>query len=299
MIAALVVSSPTLSPSTASAEPRVTSTPAVELEWPTQLHFRISAESDVAITEVTLRYTLRDTGFSAFSRPRDFTPGTSVNVTVSIDVNTSAGYVPVGNTFDYVWEITDASGAVFTSQPQSYLFLPPDGEWTSITSELMVVHHLRGEESLARRFLDAAVQTNADMGTLLGATLPHTPVVAVLFEDRAAMDVATTGSRVRETACGVRVSDTTIFLSPEPCGTFDETDTLRHEFTHLLVSAAAGPAAIPLWLNEGTAVTGQVAADRAYTGPFEQAVRTNRLYTFLEMQRSQNPSTRVELFYGQ
>lgn len=283
----------------AAAEPRIVAE-SVQLDYPAQLHFRVTAQSEAPITEVTLRYRLRASGIASFARPRDFTPGVSVNATVTIDVNTSSGFVPVGNTFDYYWEITDESGAVLTTEPQEYLLLPPDQDWQTREGGIITVYYPGGAglEGLVEQFLVAARETNERMGGLLGQPLQNPPALGVLFASRSDMDIATTGSRLRGTACGVRVSDSTIYLSPEPCGTFDQTDTLRHEFTHILVGENAGPV-VPLWLNEGTAVTGQVQADTAYTRPFEAAVRTNRLYSFIEMQRSQNPSTRVELFYGQ
>ena len=83
----------------------VISSAAPQNDYPKALNFKADISSDQEITDVTLRFSLRNRNLSGYGKPESFTPGTNVSVTVEIDTNPNTNWVPVGNEFVYHWEV--------------------------------------------------------------------------------------------------------------------------------------------------------------------------------------------------
>ena len=143
------------------------------------------------------------------------------------------------------------------------------------------------------------------MGRLLQTELEVVPVTTVLFASEADLEAAQPNrSEVYDAAtflCGSQVANNIIFVIDRSCGTRDRSDTLRHEFTHILVEAAGESALgkIPSWLNEGTAVYSQTEPGQGFSDPFEVALAIDRLIPFSTMFSSAGDPSDVGLFYGQ
>ncbi len=288
----------------ASAETRLVAQSVVN-EFPRRLVFKLTAESDADITDVTLRYTLSSTGIASFSKPVSFRAGKSVAVEVLIDVNSSSNYIPVGNDFTYFWEITTAEGRTETP-PERWFYLPPNREWKSVANDFMVVYYHGERANVAQSYLDAGAQTYQDIGRkLLNVDLKQLPIRVILFAVESELEPARPGSGARfdaaVTTCGTKVTSDIVFVIPQSCGTGDRTDTLRHEFGHILNEAAGdGPQAkLPSWLDEGTAVMAQTEPGQNFVGPFQTGVRVDRLIPFSQMGTTASDARQVGLFYGQ
>lgn len=272
--------------------------------YPQTLTFRVQATAPEVIEEVTLRYSVFGSS-SAFTRPEAFEPGETIDVSVDIDVDTGSGYIPVGSVFTYEWELLDANGETHTTEPREYLYLPPDQDWQSVENDFLIVHYHGDREAQAREYLEAVTETYAEMGALLGAELEDVPVRLVLFGDEAELDPARPGVPDTRDAllitCGVQLTPVVIFAIPIHCGTGDRTDTVRHEFTHILVEvAASGPLSVmPFWLNEGTAVLAQSEPGDGYAGAFANAVQQDALIPFNRMNTPPADANLSNLFYGQ
>jgi hypothetical protein len=103
------------------------------------------------------------------------------------------------------------------------------------------------------------------------------------------------------TNCGVKVANDIVFVIPVSCGTPDRTDTLRHEFGHIINDAAGNGVLAKLnsWIDEGTAVYAQSQPGSGYTGAVEAAIRSDRLIPFAQMGTPAADPRLVDLFYGQ
>jgi hypothetical protein len=277
-------------------------------EYPDRLVFRLAATSDINITDVTLSYRLTGRGTSALAKPNEaITPATDINTSVVVQVNSGASYIPVGSEFIYHWEIRTEDNEVFKGPDQTFFYLPPDQEWTSVSNDIMAVYYHGNKEALARDYLAAGEETWQKIGVdLLQAELRVKPVKVILFDNEAEMDPARPGAGAGTfdaavTTCGTKVTADIVLVIPASCGTNDRTDTLRHEFGHIINEAAGeGPlGTLPSWLDEGTAVYAQTTVGTNYTQAFETAVARDRLIPFNQMGTPSADAGAVNLFYGQ
>ena len=282
-------------------------TTAIENDFPQFLRFRLTTSAPSEVTDVTLRYRVTGAGSLARAKPEEFEPvppGADVNVEVRVPTGT-LGFIPVGSEFVYHWELTLDDGTTLESEESSYVYLPPGKDWQSVHNDFMRVYFHGNEEATALRYLEAAQRTYTRVGQLLQTELEIVPVNTVLFASESDLEDAQPGrSEVYDAAtflCGSQVANNVIFVIDRSCGTRDVSDTLRHEFTHILTKAAGESALgkVPSWLDEGTAVYAQTEPGSGFLDPFEVGVAIDRLIPFRVMIGGNSDPNQVGLFYGQ
>ncbi|MBI5946727.1 MAG: hypothetical protein HY875_01145 [Chloroflexi bacterium] len=293
------------SPPLAAADSTVVSS-TVDNGYPKSLTFKLEAKSDSDITDVSLSYSLSGKGGGAIGKPKELTPGKAVSVQVNVDTNTGNAYVPVGTELTYHWEITTADGKTTTTPDAKYFYLPPDHQWEKVSNDFMTVYYYGNRKPLAESYLAAGTDTYDRIGKqLLNVTLKQLPVNVVLFAVESELEKAKPGNGgtfdAAVVTCGTKVSSAVVLVIPQSCGTNDRTDTLRHEFGHILNQAAGeGPLGkLPSWLDEGAAVYAQSEPGDDYIGPFQSAARGNRLLPFSSMGVASSDASTVNIFYGQ
>ena len=302
LLASLVLGLPA---SSSAQSPEFTTT--IENDFPQFLRFRLTISVPGEITDVSLRYRVTGSGSLARAKPEEFEPiprGFDARVDVRVPTGT-LGFIPVGSEFIYNWELTLDDGTTLESESESYVYLPPGKDWQSVQNDFMRVYFHGNEEATALRFLEAAERTYARVGQLLQTELETVPVNTVLFASEADLEQAQPHrSEVYDAAtflCGSQVANNVIFVLDRSCGTRDRSDTLRHEFTHILTKAAgeSGLGRVPSWLDEGTAVYSQTEPGRGFLDPFEVGVAIDRLIPFRVMISGNSDPNQVGLFYGQ
>ena len=272
--------------------------------FPQFLHFRLTGAAPAEVTDVSLRYRVVGSPSLARAKPEAFLPATDLDVETRVSTGT-LGFIPVGSEFVYHWELVLEDGAVLETGEERYVYLPPEEDWQSVHNDFMRVYFHGGRESIALRYLEAAERTYERMGRMLQTELRVVPVITVLFASEADLEEAQPfRSEAYDAAtflCGSQVAINIIFVIDRSCGTRDRSDTLRHEFTHILVEEAGESALgkVPSWLNEGTAVYSQTEPGRGFTDPFEVALAVDRLIPFSVMISGNNDPSDVGLFYGQ
>jgi len=277
----------------------------IENGYPGTLTFKVTASADTNITDVTLRYSLKGRGTGALGKPESLAPARNLSAEVVLQVNSASNYIPVGSEFTYHWEITTADGATFTGPESQFLFLPPNREWKSVSNEFMVVYYHGERQSIANAYLKAGEDTYQRIGReLYGVELELSPVKVIMFADEAESDLARPGTGGRfdaaVTTCGTKVTNDIVLVIPIACGSADRTDTLRHEFGHILNQTAGEGtlAKLPAWVDEGAAVYAQ-STPGEYSQAFEAAARANRLIPFAQMAVPASNPAQVGIFYGQ
>lgn len=279
---------------------------SIDNGYPKQLTFKVTARSDSDITDATLSYSLKGRGSSALGKPADYKPGKNVTVEVVLQVNSGSSYIPVGSEFVYHWELTTADGKTVSSPEQTFLFLPPNQDWKSVKGDFMTVYYHGDKEATANTYLTAGIETYEKIGkNLFNVQLKQVPVKVILFDNEKESDPARPGSGTGTfdstvTTCGTKVTNDILLIIPVPCGSTDRTDTLRHEFGHILNETAGegSLAKLPSWLDEGTAVYAQTSPGD-YQTAFAQAARANRLIPFAQMATPTADASKVGVFYGQ
>ncbi|MBI2766616.1 MAG: hypothetical protein HYX53_11995 [Chloroflexi bacterium] len=291
--------------SMARAEATIESS-TVENQYPQKLNFKVTLSAPSEITDVTLSFSVIGRGTSALAKPDSLTPAKNMTVTVGVPTNTGASYIPVGSDFVYRWEITTADGQKTVGPEAKFLFLPPGQDWKSVSNDIMAVWYYGDREALANAYLKAGAETYDKIATkLLNITLTQVPVKVILFADEKSLETARAGGPssfdASVTNCGVKVANDVVMVIPVACGSGDRTDTLRHEFTHIINEAAGFGALskIPSWLDEGTAVYGQTSPGDGYLGAYATAARGGKLIAINLMASPPNDASKVNLFYGQ
>ena len=281
----------------------------IENGYPKALTFKLNASAPVEIKDVTLSYTLGGNRTTSLVKPdpAEFTPGTKVSVAVKVDTNPNTNWLPVGNELTWHWELTLADGTVSKSREDSYLYLPVGKDWKTAKNEIAIVYYTGSLESRANQFLAAMQSTYETHGkTLLKTELARKPVKLLLLADNKEINDASPSkgttldsSRVVVT-CGFRPGNANdLIFAAISCGG-DPTDTIRHEFGHIL-NAAAGEGTLvklPLWLDEGLAVYAQAKQDD-YTAAFQAASRRQTLIPFRDMATPIGDQNQIILQYGQ
>ncbi len=301
LLAGLVVGLPSPAPTSAQS-PEFTT--AITNAYPQFLHFRLTGAAPTEVTDVSLRYRVVGAGSLARAKPEEFISATDLDVEVRVSTGT-LGFIPVGSEFFYHWEVVLEDGTVIETEEEGYVYLPPQEDWQSVHNDFLRVYFHGDRESIALRYLEAAERTYERMARLLQTELRVVPVITVLFASESDLEEAQPfRSEVYDAAtflCGSQVAINIIFVIDRSCGTRDRSDTLRHEFTHILVEEAGESALgkVPSWLNEGTAVYSQTEPGRGFTDPFEVALAVDRLIPFSVMVSSNNDPSDVGLFYGQ
>lgn len=281
---------------------------SVEPQYPKTLNFKVTASAPADITDVRLVYAITGRGASAIAIPDEVAKGKTVSVTVAVQTNSGSSYIAPGSDFTYHWEIASADGKTTVTKDQQYRYLPPGKDWQSVSGEIMQVFYYGDRKALADSYLKAGQETFDKIGKqLLNTQLKITPVKVLLFAVESELEQAKPGAGAggrfdaAVTTCGTKVTDDIVFVIPQACGSNDRTDTLRHEFGHI-INAAAGEgtlAKLPSWLDEGTAVYAQTDPGSNYVGAFLAAVRANRLLPFSSMGVASSTASQVNLFYGQ
>ncbi|MEO8539046.1 MAG: peptidase MA family metallohydrolase [bacterium] len=291
-------------PSTASAATVVESS-TIANGYPKTLTFKLTARADTEITDVTLAYSIKGRGTSALDKPKDLSPAKNLSTEVVIQVNSGSNYLPVGSDFVYHWEITTADGKTTSSDEQTFFYLPPGQDWKTVSNDFMTVYYHGDREALANAYLKSGAETYDKIGKqIYGITLEQIPVKVIMFADEKESNDARPGSGstfdAAVTTCGTKVTNDIILIIPVACGSPDRTDTLRHEFGHILNQTAGegSLAKLPAWLDEGAAVFAQ-STPGDYQSALTAAVRANRLIPFSQMTTPATDAQLVGVWYGE
>jgi len=278
----------------AAAAPTVTDG-GVQNNFPDGMVFSVHAEG-VAITNVRLLYKILPDGTSASARP-DFTPSAKVDATVTLG-NPATLYLPPGTVIEYSWEVTDSGGAKATTEQQSFFYDDVRFQWQKVDGTGMTIYYYSGSEDDATNMHTVAEKAIADAEGLLGTTVPFDVQVWVYDSTddmRPALQRTSPGFESQIITQGVRVATNTVLVLGNV-----SFDTLRHELTHV-VTAEAGESPLghlPAWLDEGTAVHGQLDQG-GYKDAIEQAINRGNVLSVREITSYPGDASKINLFYGE
>lgn len=256
-------------------------TTGAESKFPDGIKFSVTARSSEDIKE--MRVFLKKKGQVGRStyRSLEFAPGRVVTGESLLRSGSGGEYFPPGTTIDYSFEIRDRGGAVLRTQDQHFVYSDSRFNWLSLSSGLVTVYYY-GEyvEERARTVLAAAEAAMDRMVPVLGIQ-PTEPLRIVSYNNyrhmSAALPFRSQAVQEQLQTQGMAFSDERVLLVHG----FDATvkGTVSHEFTHLLVSEAAGRAGsqVPAWLNEGLAEYGNIDPTDDYDAALRYGIFTRRL----------------------
>ena len=222
-----------------------------EVDFPTELSFTLTAESDNDIVAVQLLYRPVGSDTWSYAYP-DFTPGRQVTTILELRITGSA-YLPPGTQVEYYYVITDAQGNSLRTDTNVLEYIDHRFSWdqTQVDS-LVLLHHDLSEsrvESVSKEVEEALTHIRS---LLLIETAR--PMRGVIYNSNA--EARNALPRQSQT-----ITDAQVFggFAFPPSGIFVaigfRTGIISHEAAHLLFRQALGPKALPVpaWLDEGFA----------------------------------------------
>ena len=252
-----------------------------ESRFPDGILFKVAAESEGIVDEVRVFIKKADQSGRSSYRSIEVEPGISITGETLLPVSGSADYFPPGTKITYHFEVRDKAGSVVRTEKTEFVYEDSRFDWLTVSDDLITVYYY-GEfvEERAQIILDAARETMDRMVDVLGIA-PTDPLRIVSYNNYRHMVMALPfrSQAVSEDlqAQGMAFSDERVLL----IHAFDPTvtGTVSHEFTHLLVSEAAGGSSVgvPSWLNEGLAEYGNIDKTDEYDAALRYGIYTRRI----------------------
>jgi len=253
---------------------QVTTNSAVP-DFPLRLTFNLNASAPQPVGDIRLHYQVERRSFvEVVSEVKLTPPQTSlIDVEYTLDMRRIGGYPP-GTAVDYWWTITDATGGVTRTEPQRIVIEDSRHAWNQLQEGLVTVYWYQGDQAFGRNLLDAATEAVARLTQDAGVALEEAIEIYVYgsYGDlRTAMVFANewTGGRAYPAYDAVLIG-----IAPNNLDW--GINAVSHEIGHLVTGQASNNPFLnlPVWLNEGLAVSAQPGVETEYLRAL-QAARTN------------------------
>jgi hypothetical protein len=229
----------------------------------------------------------------------EFTPGR--DVTTNLTIRTSSPfYYPPGVVFEVRYEVTDASGNRFETEPATVEYLDPAFDWKRRTKDnLTAIYHDRQLASVDG-LLEAVSARVPSIESTNGAGGGERLYRAVLFNSN-------TEARRVFPFVSQAASDGHVFagFAYEQYGllVLDHAGVagVTHELTHLIFGSTtnAPTARRPAWLNEGLAVYFETGSRATSLTQLTGAIRNDSLLSLRAMNSIPGRPEQIDVFYPQ
>lgn len=260
---------------------------SAQAAFPSNISFSLSAESDVNITDIRLRYTVDRISFAQVISEVyiEFVPSTIVNANWTLEM-VRVGGLPQGSSVDYWWVVEDSKGARVETTPALVQFDDNRYSWHSLIEDKITIYWYEGDQSFAQELMATAQQALARLTGNPGAYLekPANLYIYANTQDlKGAMiypQVWTGG--VAFTRYGV------IAIGIAPGGLEWGRRAIAHELTHLVIQQMTlNPYSdLPTWLDEGLAMHTEGALGPEYITYFNRAIAEKSLISVRSLSSS-------------
>jgi len=274
-----------------------------ESQFPDGIKFSVIANSIDEIDDIRVFFSKVDQQGRSAYRSFDFEPGDSVTGESVLPSGSGGDYYPPGTKIEYSFEVRDKAGAVVRTDSQEFVYQDNRFEWETVIEDLITVYYY-GEyvQERAEVVLEAAKANLEKMLPVLGIA-PTEPLRIVSYNNYRHMSSALPfrSQAVSEglQTQGMAFSNERVLLVHG----FDPTvtGTVSHEFTHLLVGEAAGPAIsqVPSWLNEGLAEYGNIDPTDDYDAALRYGIFTRRIKPLWYLNSFGGTPEDIIIAYGQ
>jgi len=253
---------------------------SAQVQFPMRLVFSLSAQSDVNITDIRLRYTVEQESFAEVTSEAyvEFLPAAIVDVSWSLEM-IKIGGLPPGAIVNYWWVVADADGDMIETSPQQVQFDDNRYSWRNLTDGKITIYWYEGGLSFAQELMSAVQQALARLGENTGAYLER-PVSLYIYassEDlRGSLIFPTewTGGQAFTRQGIIAIG---IALDDLDWGERAVTHELAHMVTHQMTyNPYSG---LPTWLEEGLAMYAEGELEPAYASILSAAVDGGNVIT--------------------
>ncbi len=251
---------------------------SAEAEFPSQLHFNLSAKSDVNITDVRLHYTVDRESYAQVTSEVyiEFVPDTTVDVQWAWDMRKTGG-LPPGTGLEYWWTVEDAGGGKLETTSARVRFDDNRYSWQSLNEGKVTIYWYEGGWSFAEELMSAAQQALARLAEDTGAHLKK-PVKMYIYAN--SRDLQGAMIFPQEWTGGVAFTRHGIIaIGIDPHNLSWGKRSIAHELTHLVIHQMTFNPYIdlPTWLNEGLAMYTEGTLEAGFVDYLTRAIDKNSL----------------------
>ena len=251
---------------------------SAEAEFPSKLHFNLSMESDVDITDIRLCYTVDRESYAQVTSEVyiDFVPDTDVDVEWAWDMRKTGG-LPPGSSVEYWWRVEDVNGDKIETTPVRVRFDDNRYSWRSLTEGKVTVYWYQGDQFFAGEIMEAAQQALVRLTEDTGAYLKK-PAKLYIYAN--ARDLKGAMIFPQEWTGGVaftRYGVIAIGIAPHNLSWGKR--AITHELTHLVIhQMTLNPySGLPTWLDEGIAMYNEGPLEAGFVNYLKKAIAENSL----------------------
>jgi hypothetical protein len=238
----------------------VVSDSSAQVNFPTDITFYISAESDVSITDIRLHYSIECASFAQVTSEVyiTFTPTKSVDAQWVWDMRRTGG-LPPGAVVIYWWTVTDAAGKKIETEPSLVHIEDERYDWETLQQGQVTLYWYEGDNLFAEELMAAAQDALVRLADNTGAEL-ESPVKMYIYANQEDLIGAMvypqewTGgvaySQFGIVAIGIETTESQLEWGKR---------TIAHELTHLVINQLTENPYnyLPTWLNEGLAMSSE------------------------------------------
>ena len=251
---------------------------SVEVEFPLNLHFKLSAESDADISDIRLYYTVEQESFAEVVSEVfiEFEPDTVAGVQWTWDMRRTGG-LPPGTVIEYWWTVEDIDGDNISTAPVTLRFDDDRYSWRSLTEDAVTIYWYQGEQSFAEEIMSAARLALSRLAEDTGA---HPKKAVSLYIYASSQDLLGAMIFPQEWTGGAAYTHYgVIVIGINTSNLSWGKRAIAHELTHLIVHQMVfNPYnAIPTWLNEGLSMYNEGELENTFTAYLEKAIREDNL----------------------
>ena len=251
---------------------------SAQVEFPTNLSFNLSVESDANITDIRLHYTVDQMSFTQVTSEVyiEFEPATSVDANWTWDMRRTGG-LPPGSSVDYWWTVDDANGDIIKTVPIQVQFDDNRYPWRSVTESKVTIYWYEGGESFAQELMAAAQQALARLATDTGVELDKMVKIYIYASNRDLL-----GSMIypQEWTGGVAFTRHGIIAIGITLNNLHwGKRAIAHELAHVVITQVTyNPYGdLPTWLDEGLAMYAEGELEPEYVSYLNRAVAEESL----------------------
>ncbi len=265
-----------------------------EVRFPQEIVFRIDAEAETTITEITVHYRYVGRTISTYGRPT-FSTGTEVSAEFAAKTR-GAGFVPTGVDVEYYFIIKDAQGNQLETERTTFEYRDESFDWQRLLNGQYEViwHDIDRErvEEATRQVLDDLEPARQMLGL---EELPPMKAVIVNTRDEAdrTFPFTTRAARQDHLYIGFAYGEFDLFVVLGA-----DVNGMVHESVHLALEEVVNPnPRPPVWLNEGLAM--YFEGDERRREQAAQALRSGDLIERLDMNAVPADPDETRIFYAQ
>ena len=251
---------------------------SVEVDFPLELRFKLSAASQANITDIRLLYTVDRESYAQVTSEAyiDFVPAPRADVSWTLEM-VKIGGLPPGASVDYWWTVQDANGKQIATTPAKVQFDDKRYSWQTLTEGMVTIYWYQGEKSFADELMSAARQA---LSRLAGDTGAYLEKPVKLYVYASSQDLQGAMIYPQEWTGGVaftRYGIIAIGITADNLAWGKR--AVAHELTHLVVGQVTlNPyAGLPNWLEEGLAMYAEGALSGEFIAYLNKAIAEDSL----------------------